>query len=211
MVSIKVEKYLEVGGTNKLFSFAYTLEAGSALGITGPSGCGKTSLLKMISGLMSPKSAEVSIGQVKLTDTLEGIEVPLDKREIAMVFQDQALFPNMTIAQHIQFINKGVQESEIERMLHRLQLDEQLHTFPDKLSGGQKQRLAILLAIVSCPKLLLLDEPFTALDDLMRAEVIALLKDYAEGRNLPIILVSHQIQILDQFCEQLIKLPALQV
>ncbi len=209
MVSIKVEKYLEVGGANKLFSFACTLESGSALGITGPSGCGKTSLLKMISGLMSPRSAEVSIGQVILTDTRKGIEVPLDKREVAMVFQAQALFPNMTIAQHIQFINKGVQESEIERMLHRLQLDEQLFTFPDKLSGGQKQRLAILLALVSCPKILLLDEPFTALDDLMRAEVITLLKNYVKDRNLPIILVSHQIQILEQFCEQLIKLPAL--
>ena len=209
MVSIKVEKYLEVGGANKLFSFACTLEPGSALGITGPSGCGKTSLLKMISGLISPKLAEVSIGQVILTDTRKGIEVPLDKREVAMVFQDQALFPNMTIAQHIQFINKGVQESEIQQMLQRLQLDEQLHTFPDKLSGGQKQRLAILLALVSCPKLLLLDEPFTALDDLMRIEVISLLKDYAEAQNLPIILVSHQIQIVEQFCEQLIKLPAL--
>lgn len=209
MVSIKVEKYLEVGGANKLFSFTCTLEAGSALGITGPSGCGKTSLLKMISGLMSPKSAEVSIGQVILTDTRKGIEVPLDKREVAMVFQDQALFPNMTIAQHIQFINKGVQESEVQGMLQRLQLDEQLYTFPNKLSGGQKQRLAILLSLVACPKLLLLDEPFTALDDLMRAEVIALLKDYAEARNLPIILVSHQIQIVEQFCEQLIKLPPL--
>ena len=209
MVSIKIEKYLEVGGANKLFSFACTFESGSTLGISGPSGCGKTSLLKMISGLMSPKSAEVSVGQIKLTDTLNEIDVPLDKREVAMVFQDQALFPNMTIGQHIQFINKGVQESEIERMLLRLQLDEQIDTFPDKLSGGQKQRLAILLALISCPKLLLLDEPFTALDDLMRTEVIALLKDYVKARNLPIILVSHQIQILEQFCEQLIKLPAL--
>ena len=70
MVSIKIEKYLEVGGTNKLFSFACTINSGSALGITGPSGCGKTSLLKMISGLMSPKSAEVSIGHALVSESL---------------------------------------------------------------------------------------------------------------------------------------------
>ena len=126
-----------------------------------------------------------------------------------MVFQDQALFPNMTIEEHIRFVNRGFEKTELERLLLRLGLDKQRNTYPDKLSGGQKQRLAILLALVSDPQLLLLDEPFTALDDETRDDVLSLLKECVELKHLPVILVSHQTAILQQFCTKLIKLPAL--
>lgn len=209
MVEIRVEKYLEVGGAKKQFSFACSLEENDILGITGPSGCGKTSLLKLIAGLIDPDFAYISNGAEILTSTKEGIECPIDKRSVAMVFQDQALFPNMTIEEHIRFVNRGFEKTELERLLLRLGLDKQRNTYPDKLSGGQKQRLAILLALVSDPQLLLLDEPFTALDDETRDDVLSLLKECVELKRLPVILVSHQTAILQQFCTKLIKLPAL--
>lgn len=209
MVAIRVDKYLEVGGTKKQFSFACNLEDDSILGITGPSGCGKTSLLKLIAGLMDPDFAYISNGTEILANTKDGIKCPIDKRSVAMVFQDQALFPNMTMEEHIRFVSRGFEQAELEHLLLRLGLDKQRNTYPEKLSGGQKQRLAILLALVSDPKLLLLDEPFTALDDETRDAVLALLREYTVLKRLPVILVSHQTAILQQFCTKLIKLPAL--
>jgi molybdate transport system ATP-binding protein len=206
MVDIKVEKYLDVGGSKRKFSFESLLEKHTILGVYGPSGCGKTSLLKIIAGLLEPDFAKISIGEEILTDTQKGIDKSIDKRGVAMVFQDQSLFPNMTVEEHIDFINKGFEGVEVEDLLLRFKLNNHRRTYPDKLSGGQKQRLAILLAILSRPKFLVLDEPFTALDDETRNSVSETLKDYLERMNLPVLIVSHQVAFLHEFCTQLIKL-----
>ena len=209
MVEIRIEKYLEVGGTKKLFTFSCSIEGNSILGISGPSGCGKTSLLKIIAGLMESEHANISIGDKVMTNTEKSIETSIDKRRVAMVFQDQALFPNMTMLEHIHFINKGLDLEEVNELILQFGLLEQVNTYPSKLSGGQKQRLAILLALVSKPQLLLLDEPFTALDDKTRDMVLEILRKHINQWKLPVILVSHQTAVLDELCSEVIKLPSL--
>lgn len=209
MVEVCIEKYLEVGGVNKLFAFNCSLEEYSILGISGPSGCGKTSLLKIIAGLMESEHANISVGDEVLTNTEKSIETPIDKRSVAMVFQDQALFSNMTMQEHIHFINKGFNVEEVNELILQFGLIEQLNTYPKKLSGGQQQRLAILLALISKPRLLLLDEPFTALDDKTRDMVLEILRKHINRWKLPVILVSHQTAVLDEICSNVINLPSL--
>lgn len=168
-------------GTRALEAFDLDVQAGETVVILGPSGCGKTTLLRIVAGLESPDAG----GRVFFSDD-DVTEVPIEKRNVGIVFQSYALFPNMSVAENIAYGLKvrGVQTAQrtrrVSEMLDMMKIGELQNRRIDQLSGGQKQRVALARAIAVRPRVLLLDEPLTALDaklrDLLRVEIDALLR-----------------------------------
>lgn len=168
-------------GTHALEPFNLEVSAGETVVILGPSGCGKTTMLRIIAGLESPDfGGKVYFGDEDVTS------IPIEKRNVGMVFQNYALFPNMNVAENIAYGLKvrgdesGNREKRVIEMLDMMQIGELRNRRIDQLSGGQKQRVALARAIAVRPKVLLLDEPLTALDaklrDSLRVEIDSLLR-----------------------------------
>jgi putative spermidine/putrescine transport system ATP-binding protein len=168
-------------GTQALTPFSLKVDTGETVVILGPSGCGKTTMLRIIAGLESTDlPGKVFFGDEDVTD------LPIEKRNVGMVFQNYALFPNMNIAQNIAYGLKvrgfsGVErESRVNEMLEMMKITELRNRRIEQLSGGQKQRVALARAIAVRPRLLLMDEPLTALDaklrDTLRVEIDSLLR-----------------------------------
>ena len=159
--------------------------------LLGPSGCGKTTLLRMISGLETPTSGQIYIGNEDMALT------PPNKRPTNMVFQSYAVFPHMTVEQNVAYGLKvtGVESSEIKRRvaegLDMVKLSHLAARKPDQMSGGQRQRVALARALVKRPKVLLLDEPLSALDAKLRDEMRLELTRLQENVGITFIIVTH--------------------
>lgn len=174
-----------------------TVEDGEFMVLLGPSGCGKTTLLRLLAGLERPDAGRLVIGGRDVTD------LPPRKREIAMVFQSYAIFPHMSVFQNIGFglRMQHVSKAEIQRRVHHaaelVQLEEYLQRYPGQLSGGQRQRVAVARAIVMQPAVLLMDEPLSNLDALLRLQFRAELKKLVAELNTTTIYVTHdQVEAL---------------
>lgn len=165
------------------------IEDGEIVSILGPSGCGKTTLLNLILGITDVDSGKIIFNGTDLTN------VPMEKRGFNIVFQDYALFPNLNVYQNITYglRNKpGIStKSEVEDMIHLLGLEEHLQKRIDQLSGGQKQRVALARTMVMKPKILLLDEPLSALDGVIKESIKDRIKTIAKEFNLTTIIVTH--------------------
>jgi spermidine/putrescine ABC transporter ATP-binding subunit len=164
---------------------------GSILSLLGPSGCGKTTLLRMVAGLLQPTSGRILIDGEDVTD------VPANRRRLGMVFQNYALFPHMTCADNVMFglrMRKTPREQARKltaQSLDLVRMGGMGDRFPRELSGGQQQRIALARAIVTEPKLLLLDEPFGALDRLMRESMQIELKELQRTLGITFLFVTH--------------------
>lgn len=162
--------------------------------LLGASGCGKSMTLKCIAGLARPDAGRIVLDGRVLYDSARGIHLPPQERQIGYLFQNFALFPNMTIADNIRFVARGTKE-EKERIVHenlvRFSLLEQEHAYPAELSGGQQQRAALARILATDAELLLLDEPFSALDSYLKwqleLELMEVLADYGGAA----LFVSH--------------------
>ena len=166
------------------FTLDLSLEAG--VGVTtlfGPSGSGKTSMLRAISGLQKLDS-----GFVRLNDT-SWDSLPPEQREVGYVFQSSALFPHLTVAQNVAFGARTAEDAA--RWMSRLKLQNTAHRKPATLSGGEAQRVALARALARSPRVLLLDEPFSSLDTVLRDELLAELKALVEAEQLVTLLVTH--------------------
>ena len=163
--------------------------------LLGPSGCGKTTLLRIIAGLENADSGRIAFEGVDVTD------VPVQKRGIGFVFQQYALFRHQTVAQNIAFgltllpkdqrpDARGI-DQRVDELLELVQLPQTKHRYPHELSGGQRQRIALARAIATKPRLLLLDEPFGALDAKVRKELRTSLKDIQREIGITSIMVTH--------------------
>lgn len=165
------------------------IEDGEIVSILGPSGCGKTTLLNLILGI-----TEVDCGSI-LFNGRDITNVPMEKRGFNIVFQDYALFPNLNVYQNIVYGLKNKPEistkSEVEDLIHLLGLEEHLNKRIDQLSGGQKQRVALARTLVMKPKILLLDEPLSALDGVIKESIKDRIKTIAKEFNLTTIIVTH--------------------
>jgi molybdate transport system ATP-binding protein len=169
-------------------------EQGKLIAIYGNSGAGKTSLLRMLSGLLVPDSGSLQVGDETWYNSATGINKKVNKRSIGYLFQDYSLFPNMNVLSNIQYaLDKGESNDLVDRIVEIADLGKLLDRMPQTLSGGQQQRVALARAIVRKPKLLLLDEPLSALDLDMRNKLqkeILAIKDLIDTT---IVFVSHHL------------------
>jgi len=157
--------------------------------IKGPSGIGKTTLLNMIAGLRKPNNAFIQLNNHVISDTKWAIDVKIQKRNIGYLFQDYQLFPNMDVYHNITFMAKPSQH--IDRLLQQLNIEHLKAQYPLRLSGGEAQRVALARALSTRPDLILLDEPFSSLDDATKTESMELVKRIFEKWQIPIIFVTH--------------------
>ena len=186
MIKINIQKQLH--GSNGLMNLNVNLEIkqGEFVALAGLSGSGKTTLLRILAGL------EEASGIIKINDSIwldEKFSLSPQKREIGFVFQDYALFPNYTVLENLLYVNKDIELAN--HLLKITELSELKNRLPQTLSGGQKQRVSLCRALMNKPKLLLMDEPLSALDPQMRtklqSEILALHKEF----NITTIMVSH--------------------
>ncbi|MDN3581683.1 ATP-binding cassette domain-containing protein [Mucilaginibacter flavus] len=195
MISINIEKKLKAYQGQQVLKVNHQFAAGSVTKIYGPSGSGKTTFLKVIAGLTIPEKGRIVAAGTTWFDAGTKINIPTQQRNIGFVFQQYALFPNMTVRQHLEYATTD--ELWVKRLLVLGKLDTLETHKPEYLSGGQQQRLAILRALATKPKLLLMDEPFSALDPKMKTELIAGLKIVLKQLGTTTIIVSHNPQELD--------------
>ena len=154
--------------------YSFALNQGDLMMVTGESGVGKTTLLRLLCGLLKPSQGSIYLDQACLVD--QNVHVSTPDRKIGMLFQDYALFPHLTVGDNIAFALKvshqKVNFKDIEERLDSMKLQGLLSRYPAELSGGQQQRVALLRALASKPKLLLMDEPFASLDKDLRKDII---------------------------------------
>lgn len=176
-------------GTDVLKDISIQVRDGEIVSILGPSGCGKTTLLNLILGIIDADSGQIIYNGEDLT------QVPMEKRGFNIVFQDYALFPNLNVIENIRYglkNNPGIStEEEVDELIELLGLKEHLNKRIDQLSGGQKQRVAIARTMVIKPKILLMDEPLSALDGVIKESIKDRIKTIAKNFNLTTIIVTH--------------------
>lgn len=177
------------GTTRVLDGISLELDEGRIMSILGPSGGGKTTLLNILLGITQPSSGRILFGGDDVTD------VPMEKRGFNIVFQDYALFPNLNAYENIAYglRNKpGVSsKEEIDELIALLGLEEHLDKRIDELSGGQKQRVALARTLVMKPRLLLLDEPLSALDGVIKESIKAKIRQIVDQYRLTTVMVTH--------------------
>ncbi len=200
MIEINISKNL----FNTELKANLTIQNGERIGIIGQSGSGKTTLLRIIAGL------EKSEGFIKVDNIIwqdKNIYLIPQKRKTGFVFQDYALFPNMTITENLKFGMKDKKDiSKLDKMLQILELENFKNQKPDQLSGGQKQRVALGRAILSEPKILLLDEPFSAIDSELREKLRDELAKISKEFNLTFLLVSHDMADIEKLSDRVYKI-----
>ncbi len=165
---------------------------GSFTAVQGKSGAGKTSLLRMIAGLMQPDKGKIHVLDQAWFDSNLNVNLAIQKRQVGYVFQDYALFPNMSVSENLLFaLPKGGSKSVITDLIELMELGDLQFLKPETLSGGQKQRVALARALVQQPKILLLDEPLSALDNEIRSKLQAHILTLHREFKLTTLMVTH--------------------
>ncbi|NNE94468.1 MAG: ABC transporter ATP-binding protein [Acidimicrobiales bacterium] len=167
------------------------LKAGEVLALLGPSGCGKTTLLRAIAGLQELTTGKISVGDTTVSGP--GVMVPPERRRVGMVFQEGGLFPHLTVEQNVRFGLREYADAE-QRAAEMLRLVDMQHyasRMPGTLSGGQQQRVALARALAPAPSVLLLDEPFSALDAGLRVQIRRDVKRLIASLGITTIVVTH--------------------
>ena len=192
MSSVEIRNVTKTfGKARALDDVSITFENGGFFALLGPSGSGKTTLLRTIAGFSFPDSGSIRIGERNVE------RVPVEKRDIGMMFQSYALFPNMTVADNVGFglrvrrVDTAEEKRRIAEVLDLVQLGDKSGRMPHQLSGGQRQRVALARAIVTNPKVLLLDEPLSALDKTLRVDMQIELKRIQREIGITTIFVTH--------------------
>lgn len=192
------KNYLELKNITKTYgnvfavnNFSLSVDEGELVSLLGPSGCGKTTLLRSIAGFETVDSGEIVVDGKLIND------VPPEKRDVAIVFQSYALFPHMTVFENVAFslMIKGVPKEEQEKvvlpLLEMLKISNLKNRYPRQLSGGQQQRVALARALAKSPKILLLDEPLSALDAKVREEIRVEIRRVQKELSMTTIYVTH--------------------
>jgi molybdate transport system ATP-binding protein len=194
MIKIDVHKKLRAFDSEMNFHIQCQIKKGELVTLYGESGAGKTSTLRILAGLLKPDKGEITINEVSWIDTKNKIFLAPQKRNIGYVFQDYALFPNMSVLQNLEFASgKGQNKKVISELIEMMELGDLQNRKPQTLSGGQQQRVALSRALVRKPDVLLLDEPLAALDYKIRLKLQDYITRIHKEYNLTTILVSHDI------------------
>jgi len=187
-----------------------TCFAAKITGVFGPSGSGKSTLLHLLAGIDKPDGGRLTINGELIFDSEKGINTPCHARRVGMVFQQGRLFPQKTVAANLcyglELLPQGERLFGFEHIVDLLELRPLLAFKPAQLSGGEAQRVALGRAILSSPRLLLLDEPMAALDRGLKRQILPFLRRISEETDIPMIYVSHDLQELLQLTDQLLVL-----
>ncbi|QPH39524.1 sulfate/molybdate ABC transporter ATP-binding protein [Pedobacter endophyticus] len=189
MINIEVVKRTKTKWLTFELNVNTKFERNAVTQILGPSGIGKTTLLKIIAGLVDPDEGSIMVGDDVWFDADQKYSKKVQERNVGFVFQDYALFPNMTVLQHLRYGSDD--EIYIDRLLKIGEMEAFKHSYPKQLSGGQQQRLAILRALSTKPSLLLMDEPFSALDQQLKGRLIGNLQSLFAELEMTVLLVTH--------------------
>jgi molybdate transport system ATP-binding protein len=183
--------------------------------IFGPSGSGKSTLLGVIAGIIKPDSGRIVVNGECLFDSQKRINKPIHARRIGLVFQDGRLFPHLNVEQNLtyalNFIPRDPQRFNSEQIVQLLEIGPLLQQRPHQLSGGEKQRVALGRALLSSPRLLMLDEPLASLDDRLKNQILPFLKLIADEINIPMIYISHSKKEIMQITDNLINIKSGQI
>ena len=176
---------------------SFTAEEGAITTLLGPSGCGKTTTLRSIAGLETPSEGEIGFGDRVVYSSAAGIDIPTERRDIGMMFQNYALWPHMTIADNVAFglrlrkLSNVEVEQRVKHVLDMVKLASRAGAYPGELSGGQQQRVALARALAYNPNILLLDEPLANLDAKLREEMRFELVELQKRTGLTALYVTH--------------------
>ncbi|MBB3391431.1 molybdate transport system ATP-binding protein [Rhizobium sp. BK275] len=186
---------------------AFTSERG-VTALFGRSGSGKTSMIRIIAGLTRPAEGRVLLDGEVLTDTAKSIFIPRHRRRFGYVFQEARLFPHLSVRANLSygrwFAPKSTRTESFDYVVDLLGIGQLLARSPSKLSGGEKQRVAIGRALLSSPRLLLMDEPLAALDEARKAEILPYLERLRDEMDIPIVYVSHSIAEVSRLANQVV-------
>jgi len=198
---IEVSDLSVLSGHNCLLNqINFDVKQGEIMGLIGPSGAGKSTLLNAIAGFVVPNKGHIRLNGKTVCSPK--VMVPPDRRKVAMVFQSLALWPHMTVQKHLEFVisdrqnlnPKAEREEQINAILKSFHLTAYRNRRPEALSGGEQQRLAIARAMAANPQYMLLDEPSSNLDILLKEELLAMLIDLKRRVKITIIYVTHSIR-----------------
>lgn len=204
VIFIDVEKRMHTADGPMNLKVQTSIQSGELVALFGQSGAGKTTLLRILAGLIEPDKGIVKFGNSVWFDSEKKINVVPQLRNISLMFQDYALFPNMTVEENVQFAQPEKNNTEVDHLLELFGLTEFRKRKPNGLSGGQKQRVALTRALARKPQLLLLDEPLSALDAEMRN---ALQNEIAQAHELlgvSTVLVSHDLNEVFRLASQVL-------
>lgn len=191
MIRIDIQKSMHTSEGKSALNVQTEIGNHELVCVSGHSGAGKTTLLRILAGLVKPDSGRLEVNGVVWFDSGKRINLPPQKRNAGYMFQDYALFPNMSVEKNIVFAQKEKDRDEVRYLLHIFGLTELSRQKPYKLSGGQKQRVALARALAARPELLLLDEPLSALDSEMRSGLQDEIRKAHEMLGAVSFLVSH--------------------
>ena len=176
----------------------------------GPSGSGKTTILNLVAGLERPTEGKIVIGGETVFDSSTRIDVPPHLRRVGLVFQDAQLFPHLTVDQNLKFgtwFSKPAAETvPAQRVIDGLGIGHILKRRPAKLSGGEKQRVALARALLAGPRILLMDEPLSGLDDDRRDEIMGLIEEIRDRFAVPVLLVTHARDEVRRLASKVVRL-----
>jgi len=172
------------------FDLRLTLEVDRTVAVVGPSGAGKSTILRAIAGLVRPTAGTITVAGQTWFDAARGIHVPVDRRAVGYLFQDYALFPHLNVRENIEFARRHPADAYLERF----RIEELADARPSELSGGERQRVALARALARDPKVLLLDEPFAALDTHTKATVRGELQELLRDLRIPTVFVTHDFE-----------------
>ena len=207
---LDITKQMRSGGESFLLRSQFTI-TDRALVLFGPSGSGKTLTLQAIAGLLTPDKGRIAVNGDVLFDSDQGVNLPARKRGVGYVFQDYALFPHRTVWENVAFGLKPLfgrvgrkDARRVDELLDLFGLADLARMRPLVLSGGQKQRTALARALATRPRILLLDEPFSALDQPLRLRMRSELSRVLENFDIPMIMVTHDSDEVESFAQAVV-------
>ncbi|MBR0219970.1 MAG: ABC transporter ATP-binding protein [Clostridia bacterium] len=210
MANVKFDNItFRYGANTVLEHFSLEVESGKIVCLVGPSGCGKTTLVRALLGLIKPETGSITVGDRVLFDAQKRVNIPAEKRNIGIVFQDYAVWPHMTVLENVSYPLKKQRRPKDEikqramRALEQVHMTEYANHLPNQLSGGQQQRVAIARALVIDSDLLVMDEPITNLDAKLREEMLLEIRMIQKRLGATILYITHDQQSALQLCDKM--------
>jgi molybdate transport system ATP-binding protein len=204
-VNIEVSLVKELSGFRLQADFS--LAAGRC-GLFGPSGSGKSTLMHLLAGLLTPDSGRITLDSRTLFDSARGIDLPARERRIGLVFQHAHLFPHLNVRRNIHYGWKRTRPAERwvdpDVLIGALDIGHLLQRKVDNLSGGERQRVALARAVMACPRLILMDEPLTGLDEQLKYQIIPYLKRMFTEFKIPFLYISHSLEEMRLLTEKVL-------